>query len=77
MLQLFKIMKEHKNPKVLSEGILWMVSAVEDFGVSLLKLKVALFHHIHHRQEWFEILNNYLGFIDDMFCNVKVVSLLP
>ncbi|KAG9134204.1 hypothetical protein Leryth_023206 [Lithospermum erythrorhizon] len=35
----FKIMKEHKNPKVLSEGIIWMVSAVEDFGVSLLKLK--------------------------------------
>lgn len=33
-------MKEHKNPKVLSEGILWMVSAVEDFGVSNLKLKV-------------------------------------
>lgn len=36
-------MKEHKNPKVLSEGILWMVSAVEDFGVSHLKLKVVLF----------------------------------
>lgn len=33
-------MKEHKNPKVLSEGISWMVSAVEDFGVSHLKLKV-------------------------------------
>jgi len=33
-------MKEHKNPKVLSEGILWMVSAVDDFGVSHLKLKV-------------------------------------
>lgn len=33
-------MKEHKNPKVLSEGILWMVSAIEDFGVSHLKLKV-------------------------------------
>lgn len=33
-------MKEHKNPKVLSEGILWMVSAVEDFGTSNLKLKV-------------------------------------
>jgi hypothetical protein len=33
-------MKEHKNPKVLSEGLLWMVSAVDDFGVSLLKLKV-------------------------------------
>jgi len=33
-------MKEHKNPKVLSEGILWMVSAVDDFGVSLFKLKV-------------------------------------
>ncbi|KAH9747547.1 protein MOR1 [Citrus sinensis] len=37
--QLYKIMKDHKNPKVLSEGILWMVSAVEDFGVSHLKLK--------------------------------------
>ncbi|KAG6581502.1 Protein MOR1, partial [Cucurbita argyrosperma subsp. sororia] len=37
--RLFKIMKEHKNPKVLSEGLLWMVSAVEDFGISLLKLK--------------------------------------
>jgi hypothetical protein len=33
-------MKEHKNPKVLSDGILWMVSAVEDFGISNLKLKV-------------------------------------
>jgi len=33
-------MKEHKNPKVLSEGILWMITAVDDFGVSLLKLKV-------------------------------------
>ncbi|KAL9843110.1 Protein MOR1 [Arabidopsis thaliana] len=37
--RLFKIMKEHKNPKVLSEGLLWMVAAVDDFGVSLLKLK--------------------------------------
>ncbi|KAL2473261.1 Protein MOR1 [Forsythia ovata] len=37
--RLYKIMKEHKNPKVLSEGILWMVSAVEDFGLSYLKLK--------------------------------------
>ncbi|XP_058078323.1 protein MOR1 isoform X2 [Magnolia sinica] len=37
--RLFKITKEHKNPKVLSEGISWMVSAVEDFGVSHLKLK--------------------------------------
>ncbi|KNA20108.1 hypothetical protein SOVF_055370 [Spinacia oleracea] len=37
--RLYKIMKEHKNPKVQSEGILWMVSAIEDFGVSLLKLK--------------------------------------
>lgn len=33
-------MKEHKNPKVLSEGLSWMVSAVEDFGISHLKLKV-------------------------------------
>lgn len=37
--RLYKIMKEHKNPKVLSEGILWMVSAVDDFGISYLKLK--------------------------------------
>lgn len=37
--RLYKIMKEHKNPKVLSEGLLWMVSAVEDFGLSHLKLK--------------------------------------
>ncbi|KAF7820177.1 protein MOR1 [Senna tora] len=37
--RLYKIMKEHKNPKVLSEGVLWMVSAVDDFGVSHLKLK--------------------------------------
>ncbi|KAG6698376.1 hypothetical protein I3842_08G016300 [Carya illinoinensis] len=37
--RLYKITKEHKNPKVLSEGLLWMVSAVEDFGVSHLKLK--------------------------------------
>lgn len=40
--KLFKIMKDHKNPKVLSEGILWMVSAVEDFGVLHIKLKVLL-----------------------------------
>lgn len=33
-------MKEHKNPKVMSEGLGWMVSAVDDFGVSNLKLKV-------------------------------------
>ncbi|KAK8551075.1 hypothetical protein V6N13_119565 [Hibiscus sabdariffa] len=37
--RLYKIMKEHKNPKVLSEGLLWMVSAIDDFGVSHLKLK--------------------------------------
>ncbi|CAM8905774.1 unnamed protein product [Rhodiola kirilowii] len=37
--RLYKITKEHKNPKVLSEGILWMVSAVEDFGISHMKLK--------------------------------------
>ncbi|KAA8519827.1 hypothetical protein F0562_014083 [Nyssa sinensis] len=37
--RLYKILKEHKNPKVLSEGILWMVSAVDDFGLSHLKLK--------------------------------------
>lgn len=37
--RLFKITKEHKNPKVLSENLTWMASAVEDFGVSHLKLK--------------------------------------
>ncbi|RXH95081.1 hypothetical protein DVH24_024765 [Malus domestica] len=37
--RLYKIMKEHKNSKVLSEGVLWMVSAVEDFGVAHVKLK--------------------------------------
>ncbi|KAK9152687.1 hypothetical protein Sjap_000167 [Stephania japonica] len=37
--RLYKIMKEHKNPKVLSEGISWMVSAIDDFGISHLKLK--------------------------------------
>ncbi|XP_068640507.1 protein MOR1-like isoform X2 [Aristolochia californica] len=37
--RLYKVMKEHKNPKVLSEGISWMVSAVDDFGVSHIKLK--------------------------------------
>ncbi|CAJ2651970.1 unnamed protein product [Trifolium pratense] len=33
-------MKEHKNHTVHSERILWMVSAVEDFGVSHLNPKV-------------------------------------
>jgi len=33
-------MKEDKNAKVLSEGILWMVSAVEEVGISNIKLKV-------------------------------------
>ncbi|KMZ71606.1 Protein MOR1, partial [Zostera marina] len=37
--RLYKIMKDHKNPKVLSEGISWMIIAVDDFGVSLIKLK--------------------------------------
>nr|GLL43907.1 protein mor1 [Ipomoea trifida] len=37
--RLYAIMKEHKNPKVLSEGILWMVTAVYAFGISSLRLK--------------------------------------
>jgi cytoskeleton-associated protein 5 len=40
-------MREHKNAKVLSEGILCMVSAVEDFGVSHLKLKVHYLIHVY------------------------------
>lgn len=30
--RMYRIMKEHKNPKVLSEGLPWMVTAVEDYG---------------------------------------------
>ncbi|XP_057764557.1 protein MOR1 isoform X1 [Salvia miltiorrhiza] len=37
--RMYKIMKEHKNPKVLSEGLSWMVCAVDDFGTSHIKLK--------------------------------------
>jgi cytoskeleton-associated protein 5 len=40
LFQLFKIMKEHKNPKVLCEGLSWMVTTIEDFGISHLPLKV-------------------------------------
>ena len=47
-------MKENKNPKVLSEGLLWMVSAVEDFGVSHLKLKV-----FHFFELFFVITHNF------------------
>ncbi|GJT00379.1 protein MOR1 [Tanacetum coccineum] len=36
--RLSKIMKEHKNPKVLSEGLFWMVS-VGDFVVAHLTMK--------------------------------------
>lgn len=41
MLQLFKIMKDHKNPKVLSEGLSWMVTALDDFGIGHVPLKVS------------------------------------
>ncbi|XP_042752685.1 protein MOR1 [Lactuca sativa] len=37
--RMFKIMKEQKNPKISEGLLLWMVSAVEDFGVAHLKLK--------------------------------------
>lgn len=39
-VQLFKIMKDHKNPKVLCEGLSWMVTALEDFGIGHVPLKV-------------------------------------
>jgi cytoskeleton-associated protein 5 len=39
MMQLFKIMKDHKNPKVLSEGLSWMVTALDDFGIGHVPLK--------------------------------------
>ncbi|KAF7138362.1 hypothetical protein RHSIM_Rhsim07G0137600 [Rhododendron simsii] len=41
--RLYKIMKEHRNPKVLIKGIQWMASAVENFGVSDLKLEDLLY----------------------------------
>jgi hypothetical protein len=40
VVQLFKIMKDHKNPKVLCEGLSWMVTALEDFGIGHVPLKV-------------------------------------
>lgn len=40
MMQLFKIMKDHKNPKVLSEGLSWMMTALDDFGIGHVPLKV-------------------------------------
>lgn len=66
-------MKEHKNPKVLSEGILWMVSAVEDFGVSYIKMKVLLYFLLQSR-----LLVSLSCFVFSNFsaaCNIeKIVS---
>ena len=39
-IQLFKIMKDHKNPKVLAEGLSWMATALDDFGIGHVPLKV-------------------------------------
>jgi hypothetical protein len=39
LFQLFKIMKEHKNHKVLCKGLSWMVTTIEDFSTSHLPLK--------------------------------------
>ena len=56
-------MKELKNPKVLIEGLLWMVSAVEDFSVSHLKLKV------------FTCLNYFLSLVIIFYITVSMVYL--
>ena len=56
-------MKEHKNPKVLSEGLLWIVSDVENFGVSHLKLKV------------FTCLNYFLSPVIIFYITVSMVYL--
>eukprot|EP00850_Spirogloea_muscicola_P001145 SM000004S15015 [mRNA] locus=s4:723804:739200:- [translate_table: standard] len=40
--RMYKIMKEHKNPKVQSEGLLWMAMTIEEFGVGQFKLKELL-----------------------------------
>ncbi|KAG0567085.1 hypothetical protein KC19_7G108600 [Ceratodon purpureus] len=37
--RLFKIMKDHKNPKVLAEGLSWMATALDDFGIGHVPLK--------------------------------------
>lgn len=42
VMQLFKIMKDHKNPKVLGEGLSWMATALDDFGIGHVPLKVDL-----------------------------------
>lgn len=39
-LQLFKIIRENKNPKFFSECLSWVITALEDFGVSQVKTKV-------------------------------------
>ena len=36
--QLHKKAASHKNPKVLSEGILWMAKAVEDFTLAVFNV---------------------------------------
>ena len=33
-------MKDHKNPKVLGEGLSWMATALDDFGIGHVPLKV-------------------------------------
>ncbi|GBG84830.1 hypothetical protein CBR_g39205 [Chara braunii] len=37
--RMYKLTKEHRNPKVLSEGVLFMVSAIDEFGLTYLKMK--------------------------------------
>ncbi|KAG6427835.1 hypothetical protein SASPL_112082 [Salvia splendens] len=40
VLKLYKWLHDILSPEVLSEGLSWMVSAVDDFGTSHIKLKV-------------------------------------
>lgn len=37
--RLLTLWKDHKNPKVVSEGLTWMLTALEDFGVGLIPVK--------------------------------------
>ncbi|EFH40123.1 hypothetical protein ARALYDRAFT_917687 [Arabidopsis lyrata subsp. lyrata] len=64
---LLKNMKEHKNPKVLSEGLLWMVSAVDDCGASLLNFKVLKFFLLRN----FQLL---ISLIIKLQCNIEEKS---
>lgn len=42
--QLYQVTAGHKNPKVTSEALLWMVKALEDFGTGSIDVKMMIDH---------------------------------